>query len=148
MLGWPYRNRPRVARTAVDRPRSNRITSLSMLVVMTFMKMMPRADMTHAQMTRQCPRLSYVWPPSWAKMKGGLEMRMTPAATTLYTPHRSRKKQVESIITITGLEDRMVVESPRGSRAKLVNLKNTLRPPETACLRINLRSADPSNVLQ
>ena len=64
-------------------------------------------------------------------------MRMTPArrpvaTTTLYTPHHSRKKQVESTITITGLEDRMVVESPRGNRAKLVKMKNILRPPEIA----------------
>ena len=70
-------------------------------------------------------------------MKGGLEMRMTPlrrpaAATTLNTPHRSLRMNMESTITITGLENRMVVESPSGSREKLVKMKRIRSPPVTA----------------
>ena len=74
---------------------------------------------------------------SCPKMKGGLEMRMTPlrrpaAATTLNTPHRSLRMNMESTITITGLENRMVVESPSGSREKLVKMKRIRSPPVTA----------------
>lgn len=42
---------------------------------------------------------------------------------------------MESTITITGLENRMVVESPRGSRAKLVNIKKIRRPPVKATMK-------------
>ena len=64
-------------------------------------------------------------------------MRMTPetrmrAATTLNTPHFSFRMKTERAMTRTGEEKRMVVESPRGSRAKLVKMKRTRRPPVMA----------------
>ena len=70
-------------------------------------------------------------------MKGGLAMRMTPetrmrAANTLNTPHFSFRIKAERTMTRTGEEKRMVVESPRGSLAKLVKMKRIRRPPVRA----------------
>ena len=64
-------------------------------------------------------------------------MRMTPlrrpaAATTLNTPHRSLRMNMERTITIPGLENRIVVESPSGSREKLVKMNRIRSPPVTA----------------
>ena len=66
---------------------------------------------------------------SWPKMSGGLAIRMTPrtreqAATKRKTPQRSSSRKTERVMTRTGEEKRMVVESPRGSLCKDVIRKN------------------------
>ena len=45
---------------------------------------------------------------------------------------------MESTITITGLEKRMVVVSPRGNREKLVKMKKIRRPPVKATMKSSI----------
>ena len=56
-------------------------------------------------------------------------MRTTPrtrehAATNRKTPQRSSSRKTERVMTRTGEENRMVVESPRGSLGKDVDRKS------------------------
>ena len=71
------------------------------------------------------PPTSLLWP----KMRGGLAIRTTPrtseqAAANRKTPQRSSSRKTERVMTKTGEEKRMVVESPRGSLSKVVKRKS------------------------
>ena len=62
-------------------------------------------------------------------MRGGLAIRTTPrtseqAAANRKTPQRSSSRKTERVMTKTGEEKRMVVESPRGSLSKVVKRKS------------------------
>ena len=70
------------------------------------------------------PPTSLLWP----KMRGGLAIRTTPrtseqAAANRKT-QRSSSRKTERVMTKTGEEKRMVVESPRGSLSKVVKRKS------------------------
>jgi len=64
-------------------------------------------------------------------------MRITPVrrelpAISRKKPHASFNRQMEKIMTKTGEEKRMVVESPRGRRENEVKIKRRRSPPDSA----------------
>merc|ERR1719431_198888 len=102
--------------------------------------------MKQAEHTNMSPTTSYSKSSGtiFANNIGGLAMRTTPdmrlaPAQIRNKPQYSLRMQMEKIMTRTGDENRIVVESPRGSRVKEVKINKSLRPPVTTTRNKNIK---------